>query len=249
MRYAIIADIHEDIINLEIALKKIEKQKCDKVICLGDISGFSVPYYHYYESRNASECLRLIRENCFIIVAGNHDLKAAGKVPENTPEFDYPSTWFDMDFHEQRLISKGKLWLYDDNELNPLYTIKDIEFLRTLPEFDSFSCGSFNFLLSHYLYPNLTGSSRSFYSEHEEFNEHREFMKLQNCHVAIAGHRHYTGLMAATEKNGVITRRFNSRHFILEQDCIHVPQIAGNQIGNGFCIFETDSFTIKTVRI
>ena len=68
MKYAIITDIHEDIVNLKFAFQKIEKLGCDQVICLGDISGFCAPHYHYYDTRNATECLQLIREKCEIII-------------------------------------------------------------------------------------------------------------------------------------------------------------------------------------
>lgn len=248
MKYALIADIHEDLVHLELALKKIEKLKCDQAICLGDISGFSVPYYQYLDTRNASKCLRLIRENCSVIIAGNHDINAAGKVPEISPDFVYPNTWHKMDFHERSMVSKGKVWLYDDNELDPLYTIKDIEFLKSLSEFKVVETMQGKILLSHYLYPNITGSTKKFYNENMDFKDHREFMKSNDCLVSFTGHRHYSGLFISTE-NGIIRRRYNSKHYIKRGDCIHVPQVARNRIGNGFCVFDSIEFSIKTVRI
>ena len=37
MRIALISDIHEDVVSLKQALRKISKQKVDEIACLGDI--------------------------------------------------------------------------------------------------------------------------------------------------------------------------------------------------------------------
>jgi len=86
MRLAILSDIHEDFERLQLAFKKIDRKGCDSSICLGDISGYSDLHYNYPKKRNASACLDLIREKCDIIVPGNHDLHAAGKIPEMPAE-------------------------------------------------------------------------------------------------------------------------------------------------------------------
>ncbi len=247
MKYAIIADIHEDIVNLKFAFRKIEKLNCDEIICLGDISGFSVPHYNYFDTRNAHECLRLIRANCKIIVAGNHDLHAAGRFPTINPVFTYPESWYKMDYDERLNESDGKVWLYDENELDPLYTNSDIDFLRTLPEYHILETKNQNVLLSHYFYPNLTGSSREFYSSAEDFESHKEYMSGINCHFGIAGHRHYVGLLVASD-NKLIKKRYNNQYTPKANDCMLVPPITGSKISKGFCIFDVDNFVIKAQR-
>jgi Icc-related predicted phosphoesterase len=47
MRLAFISDIHEDVESLRRILRKAEKRGYDQLICLGDISGFSLPFYTY----------------------------------------------------------------------------------------------------------------------------------------------------------------------------------------------------------
>ena len=89
MKLAIITDIHEDVINLKTALKKIEKLNCDNIACLGDISGFSSPQYKHHRTRNASKCLKVIKENCIKILLGNHDIHAAQILPQNCNFFSY----------------------------------------------------------------------------------------------------------------------------------------------------------------
>jgi predicted phosphodiesterase len=248
MRYALIADIHEDLVSLSLALKKIEKLRCDEIICLGDISGFSVPHYHYFDTRDAHACLKLVRSNCKYVIAGNHDLHAARQTPKVNPDFDYPDNWYALDYQERRKISMGQLWLYDHDELNPLYTDADKDFLRTLPESQILQVNDQKILLTHFIYPNLTGSMQLFYNDTRQFERHRTYMIDQNCTLGFTGHRHFAGLLVASPK-GLFSKRYNSRYTPDNMDVMMVPPIAGNRIGNGFCIFDTESSTIKTKRI
>ena len=80
MKLGFISDIHEDIKRLEQALAILESHKCDRIICLGDIVGYSVPYYGFLWSRNAPEVIKLIKKKCDIVIAGNHDLFAIKKL-------------------------------------------------------------------------------------------------------------------------------------------------------------------------
>ncbi len=64
MRYAIISDIHSNLEALKTVLLEIEKEQVDKIFCLGDIVGYG-PY--------PNECIELVKKNCEIILAGNHD--------------------------------------------------------------------------------------------------------------------------------------------------------------------------------
>ena len=248
MKYAIITDIHEDIVNLRFALNKIQKFKCDEIICLGDISGFSAPHYSYYDTRNASECLRLIRENCSIIISGNHDLHAARLTPKINPEFDYPANWYQLDYNERKLLSNDGVWLYEHDELSPLYTKHDIEYLKTLPELHLLKADAKNILLSHYCFPNLTGSSRTFYNFIEDFEAHHNFMKQNNCHFSFTGHRHFAGLLIAGNDN-LIGLRLGKKHQLKNGDCVLVPAITGKRNGNGFCIYDSTTNSIESIRI
>lgn len=67
MRLAIISDIHANLEALTATFASIDERKVDQIICLGDIVGYGA---------DPSECLRLIRERCQIIIIGNHDLAA-----------------------------------------------------------------------------------------------------------------------------------------------------------------------------
>lgn len=64
LRYAIISDIHSNLEALQAVLKKIDEEKIDKIVCLGDIVGYGP---------NPNECIELIQQHCEIILTGNHD--------------------------------------------------------------------------------------------------------------------------------------------------------------------------------
>ncbi len=63
-KIALISDIHANLEALEQVLREIEKQKVDKIICLGDIVGYGA---------NPRECIELVRTNCSVVLLGNHD--------------------------------------------------------------------------------------------------------------------------------------------------------------------------------
>jgi len=65
---ALISDIHGNIDPLEMVLADIKKQGATEILCLGDIVGYGAA---------PSECLEVIRQQCSIVVKGNHDQMAA----------------------------------------------------------------------------------------------------------------------------------------------------------------------------
>ena len=103
MRYAIISDIHANLEAFTTVLEKIDEDKVDRIICLGDLVG-----YH----ANPNECISIIRERNIRCLAGNHDTVATGsKEPE-------------------RFGERGKKAIYWTRKQ---LTLGNIEFLRRLP--------------------------------------------------------------------------------------------------------------------
>ena len=90
MKLGIITDIHEDVVNLKKAISIFETLQCDEIICLGDIIGYNAFYYNYHNTRDANESINIIKSNCRIVLIGNHDLYAIGKLPENRKDFIFP---------------------------------------------------------------------------------------------------------------------------------------------------------------
>src|SRR5579863_7430071 len=64
MKLGIISDIHSNLEALETVLKKLEREKVEEIVCLGDIVGYGA---------NPNECCELIRKHCSVVILGNHD--------------------------------------------------------------------------------------------------------------------------------------------------------------------------------
>jgi diadenosine tetraphosphatase ApaH/serine/threonine PP2A family protein phosphatase len=75
MRYAIFTDIHANLEALEAVLKKIDEisktDTIDQIWFLGDLVGYGP---------NPNECIAKLRERTDVIIAGNHDWAAVGKI-------------------------------------------------------------------------------------------------------------------------------------------------------------------------
>ena len=75
MRYAIFTDIHANLEALEAVLAKIDElaqqESIDQIWFLGDLVGYGP---------NPNECITKLRERTDIIIAGNHDWAAVGKI-------------------------------------------------------------------------------------------------------------------------------------------------------------------------
>jgi len=248
MRLAIITDIHEDIISLSEALRKIQKLRCDEIICLGDISGFSVPYYTYLQSRDAHACLALIRQNCKYVLIGNHDIHAANIIPKNCNFFDFPQDWYELNYHQRHHLANSTLWLHEENDLNPLYKNEDLQYLRSLPEYIVLPLADKNILLTHYVYPNISGIKKEFYTYQDEFHQHFDYMDSLDCSVSFTGHTHIKGFFAATQNR---FKQHRYRKYSLKDTpvCIGIPPVTNQNNRSGFCIFDSDEMTIKIQKL
>lgn len=248
MRVAIISDIHEDIINLQKILDRIKKKGYDKLVCLGDISGFSLPFYKYQETRNAHKCLGLLKETCDVILPGNHDYHAARRIPNNSAIFDFPSNWYELDFRKKSELVNGEIWLHEIDDLDPLYRNEDIEFLNTLPEYHVMETGRGNILFSHYVFPNISGFKKGFYIEEKEFRRHFDFMKEKKCEISFAGHAHVRGFYTVTPQ---IFKHYRYRKLKLKSSpvCIGIPPVTRHKNRSGFCIFDSERFEIQAIKI
>ena len=65
MRLALISDIHSNIQALERVLTKLDEEKADLILNLGDLVGYNA---------NPNECLELVQGRSVQSLAGNHDL-------------------------------------------------------------------------------------------------------------------------------------------------------------------------------
>ncbi len=247
MKIALITDIHEDYISLKQAIKQIEKCGCEEIICLGDICGYSIPYYTYNNERNASACVKLIKDNCKHVVIGNHDLYAIRKVPENSFSFKFPKDWYKLNYFERYALSDDKVWLYEENELTALLDLDDIDYLESLPEFINADFDDINLFISHYIYPDLTGSLKKFLYEPEDFKNHYKFTRKDANTICAFGHMHPQGLLYLNNFDMKISRK----KIIIDSSIVGIsgPCISQNERFNGFTILDTKNKTVEPIYL
>jgi predicted phosphodiesterase len=248
MKIGFIADIHEDLIRLKESLRILKRNKCDEVVCLGDITGYCVPYYGYFNFRNAHESISLIKKDCNKIVVGNHDLYAIRKIPKYKAGFNYPKNWYTLDYLQREKISKGKVSLYENNELSPLITSKDEKFIKKLPEFLVVNFDGIKILLSHAAYPSFSGSMDSDPENPKEMVEHFKFMKRNDCKLSIHGHDH-SRVMGICQ-NKVTHYKLGEKIKILDAPfSFYCPCVANGTCPNGLMILDTIKKEIQTIPL
>jgi predicted phosphodiesterase len=110
MKYAIVSDIHANPAAFEMVLADVKKQKVDKIICLGDVTGYGY---------NAVEAYELVKKNCDVWLLGNHDAACAGIEADALIRIN-PNYAFDIDerkeLGQERLAEMRELPYTYENE-------------------------------------------------------------------------------------------------------------------------------------
>lgn len=248
MKLGIISDIHEDLPRLEAAFHLLDQLGCQEVACLGDIIGYTVPSFGFFHERNASACIQLVKKNCRYVVAGNHDLSATKKIPEHKAGFKYPEDWYAMDFREKEALAGGLVWLNEEVEMDPLLSAEEINFIHSLPEYQVVKTNTGSILLSHYLYPDLSGSSIVHYNDFGPVNHHFDFMEKQGCRLGFSGHQHVEGYFRITRFHRKLYN-FGKQQLDAELQWIVGPCIANGKRDNGCLVFNTETNRLRAIPL
>lgn len=253
MKIGIISDIHEDKIRLIETIQQCERRHCEMIVCLGDITGFDVRHYRYLSTRDASYCIDLIKDQCRIVIAGNHDLFSIRRIPANCGLFDFREDWYEMDFSERKKAGERYVWLYEEHDLSPCLSRQDRDYLYQLPEYDVLEYQGKRILFSHSIVPDIGGSAIWRPREAKDFLKHFTFMQEQGCSLGISGHFHPAGAEVATE-NRYGFRSFGQINMPKEPAQIIVPCVAAGSGFNGFMILDLkdksgEIIPLKTRRV
>lgn len=99
MKLGILSDIHGNIEALTAAHGELKKNRCDRVVCLGDVVGYGA---------NPGECIDFIREKEIFTVRGNHD----HYVIQNTDDWQIQPYAQDAILWTRDVLNEGhKAWL------------------------------------------------------------------------------------------------------------------------------------------
>jgi len=248
MKTAIISDIHEDVESLKKVLLLIEKEKCDDIIFLGDIVGFADKFYPFGNTKNANECLSLIKNNCKLSIIGNHDLYITKRFPDLYKERNFPTNWYDLTIEEQKKISDNNVWLYEEEE-DPVIDDENMNFLKSVPTYHFLEFENFKCLFSHFIKPDISGVSKFFPTEKKSYSSHFKFMAENNCAISFVGHAHIDGY-AVVYKNKTSYKPFcRNKKLKNKSQIIICPAIAQSSRKSGFVIFDSNAFEISVINI
>lgn len=244
MKLGIISDIHEDFSNLQKALSLLERKGCDRLVCLGDVAGYAEPFFDYYPNRSASKCWDMVFQSCSYVIPGNHDLFAIRKIPQSNPGFDYPAEWYKLPLDQRISLSEKKIWLYEPEELPTDLPAISKSKISGLPEHLIINPFRQNILLSHYLYPDLSGSGTGFLPNRELASSHARFMEEKEAGLSLFGHCHPQGLLVL-QRQTFQTLSFNRNYSFQAGDAIGVPCIADGRNIPGVAVADLKNNTIK----
>jgi predicted phosphodiesterase len=248
MKLGFISDIHEDIQSLEKAFRVLSDENCETIICLGDIIGFTLPFYRYIKSRNAEECIRLVRENCSYTVAGNHDLYAIKKIPEYKAGFDYVENWYQLEYEIRAKKARNRIWLYEDNEIKSRLSDSAKEFLQGLKEIEFVDAKELRLTISHFCYPDFSGSAIFFPSENYHLQKHFNFINSNKSKLSFSGHGHPDGAILVDEDNFRLLK-FGLHKITESSTWLIVPCVARTTRPNGIVIFDSEEMMLNIIPL
>jgi len=99
MRIGIISDIHSNLEALTAVLAVLERQRPDRVMCLGDVVGYGA---------SVNECCALVRKTAEVTLLGNHDAAVAGRMDYS---FYYDAARHALDWTASRIDPDHLEWL------------------------------------------------------------------------------------------------------------------------------------------
>ncbi|MEN8121394.1 MAG: metallophosphoesterase family protein [Bacteroidota bacterium] len=236
MKYAIISDIHEDIVSLQKVITHINRTDSDKLVCLGDITGFSALHHAHKDTKDANACIDLLNACCDIIVVGNHDLNIIGKIPSYLNRHEKANSNIPWD-----------TWSYK-GEANAIISSENLDFLKQLPEYLIETADNFQILFSHFIYPDVTGSTIMIPENKRALKPHFNFMQRKGCLLSFVGHTHINGF-ALSRGRHVHFKEFGFERLSKKQQIIFGPGIVRNGIRSGYMIFDTDTFELSIIKI
>ena len=99
MRIGIISDIHSNLEALTEALSALERQRPDRIFCLGDVVGYGA---------SVNECCALVRKVSEVTLLGNHDAAVAGRMDYS---FYYDAARHALDWTAAQIAPGHLEWL------------------------------------------------------------------------------------------------------------------------------------------
>ncbi len=167
MKYAIVSDIHGNIIALKEAMKLIENENFEKIICLGDIIGIGT---------RSEECVKFLMnyKDKLIAVQGNHEERILNGIPEYIHDGNHKMS------EEDKM---QEYWIRDN------LSQESKKYLAELPQEIETEIEGVKFVITHYP-SNSDMSYKKFNSFPSKEELYQLFEKYNDSSVYLFGHTH-----------------------------------------------------------
>jgi len=140
------------------------------------------------------------------------------------------------------------VWLYEDSELPNVLREESREYLRSLPEFAIAEFDGHVFFLSHFYYPDLSGSRIDSLRKARHLRRHFTFMSEHDCRLSFSGHGHPEGC-ARSNQAKLRFLPFGSYQLEREVQWIAGPCVANTTRANGAMVFDTSSYQLDVIPL
>ena len=248
MKIGFVTDIHEDVESLSDAFTLLEEAGCDVFVCLGDIVGFTLPFQKNISMRDANASVDLVADRCHTVVTGNHDLYAVRRCPTFNAGFPYSEDWYQLDYEHRAKLSRRRIWLYEDSELPVRLTARASAYLGGLPEYAVCTFDGVRILLSHFCFPDPSGSTVRLPKSKRDLRQHFQLMATNDCMIAFSGHGHPEGSIFAGPKSFAF-RAFGEYSVDTNPQWIVCPCVANTSRKNGVLVYDTSSSAVRVIPL
>ncbi|MBK6848761.1 MAG: metallophosphoesterase family protein [Proteobacteria bacterium] len=113
MRIGLFSDVHANLEALEAVQRAYERERVDRLVCLGDVVGYGA---------DPQACAEIVRRIAAVTTLGNHDAAVAGRMDYS---YYYDAARVALDSHSRQLSTENVEWLrslpYEHRELGLSY--------------------------------------------------------------------------------------------------------------------------------
>ena len=212
MKYAIISDIHANLTALKNVIADAKACRVDKFVCLGDVVGYGP---------QPAETLALVRETCFVTLAGNHDDAVSGRGDAST-FIDFAK---DAVERHREALSEG-----------------DVEWLRNLP----YTCTLDKAIASH----GDVFDPPKFYYILDESGAEANFAKT-DARLVFVGHTHEAAIFLTGRSGRVYKTEpqdftiEDHKRYIVNPGSVGYPRDSDGQCYSSYVIYDSTERTVS----
>jgi len=212
VKYAIISDIHANEVALRAVLEDARRHGVEKVVCLGDVVGYGpLP----------SEAVALVRRECFVTLAGNHDDAVSGRGDA--------STFIDL---AKEAVERHRAALSED----------DLAWLGSLP----YTCTLDRAVAAH----GDMFDPPKFYYVLDEKGAEANFAKC-DARLVFVGHTHEPAIFVTGRSGAVYKTDAQDftvedhKRYIVNPGSVGYPREAGGQCRSSYVLYDSSERTVS----